>query len=128
MARPGVSLGVLGAVLIMVGLVLFGIGLLVESNAEQTEINCIYGGNPSNCQATDSTAANTSVDAVSILGTGLIVAGVGAAMTVIAMLGIMTTRLETPPPMMMPTSPSVPPGSTAPPPSLPPSYPPPPAT
>ncbi|HLM91161.1 MAG TPA: hypothetical protein VK424_03815 [Thermoplasmata archaeon] len=127
MARAGGSTGIVGAVLVMVGLILVGAGLVIVSNADQTTINCEFGNAPNNCRSTDQNAANTSVDATYVIGGGLIVAGVGVALVVMTMLGIMAARLERPggpsmllgPPSWSPASPIGPPPSY-------PSFPPPP--
>ncbi|MGA8663605.1 MAG: hypothetical protein WB809_00830 [Thermoplasmata archaeon] len=127
MARPRGSTGIVGAVLVLVGLVLVGAGLLVVGNAEQSEINCEFAGPTNSCESTSQNAANASVDAIYVIGSGLIVGGAGAALVIMTMVGIMATRLERPTwppvepgpaswtPVPPPSGPTPPPGSSPPP-------------
>jgi uncharacterized membrane protein len=91
MASSSAVLGVVGAVVLLVGIVLAGSGLVMTALAEQTEINCDFGLN-NNCQQTERTAENTTIAAEFIMAAGAIVSGVGIFLVAFVIITIMARR------------------------------------
>jgi hypothetical protein len=110
-ARPSGKIGVVGAILIVVGLALVGAAFIVSANAESQEINCEANGPQNNCQSVDDNAQNASITTDYAIGAGLVVTGVGAGMVVLTLIGIMAARLDSPPAPAWPPAPPY--GSTA---------------
>jgi hypothetical protein len=94
------ALGLIGAVLLIAGLVMVGSSLVVLAGIEQSEINCIYNANPNTCISADDNGANQSVTTEVVVGVGVLIAGVGGGLAFGAMVAIMARReaLYGPPP------------------------------
>jgi hypothetical protein len=87
------AVGVLGAVLVIVGLALVGAGLVMSAEATQAEFNCAYG-EPSSCASTTHQAQNTTVLAEEITGIGAMVAGAGFFFVAATVVTTMSRRAE----------------------------------
>ncbi len=142
-ARPVHLFGVLGAVLLTVGLVVAGVGYIILSNAATNLEACLYAPSRSeSCPQAENAYDNATATDTLLLGTGMLVAGAGAALGFGAMIAIFARRdralstgtVATPSAFQMPPSGPTPSGSPPPPSAGPPadpssdtfSYPPPP--
>jgi len=124
MATSSAILGVVGAILLLVGMVLVGSGLVMTALAEQSEINCSFSSS-NNCEQTYRTYENTSIDAQYITAGGAIVTGVGIFLVAFVIITIMARREErsapSPPPPTWTSAAQFPaPGAWPPPPPPPP--------
>ena len=119
MAGGSSVLGILGAVLVLFGLVLAGSGMALQASAEQMIINCQFPRSGPSCVSTTYNAENTTVAAEYMTGTGLILAGVGFFLVALTVVMTMARRTEPPRWMSTPT-----PGATAAPSTWPPPPPP----
>ncbi|MGA8543412.1 MAG: hypothetical protein WB947_07760 [Thermoplasmata archaeon] len=110
-------IGVAGAVVLLVGLVVVGSGLTISALAEQSATSCIYSSNPNSCEQNDQNEANTTVLADFLVAGGIIVSGVGLFLVLFAMVAIMARRdgmpyvLPAPPPPSAPEPPPMPPST-----------------
>ena len=84
--------GIIGAVLILVALVIAGVGTINEAVAESSEINCTV-----DCQFAQRNATNATLLSEELVGAGFIVGGVGAGLVFIAAIVLMGRRPPPPP-------------------------------
>jgi len=80
-----------GALLLMAGLVVVGTGFVLTSEAEHSEFSCLGSQAPS-CGSTILNAENETELGLGLLGAGSIVAGAGAAIGFSVMISIMARR------------------------------------
>ena len=105
-------IGVVGAIAVLVGLALVGAGLIISSEATQTEYNCEFGfGSGASCASTSHQAENTTVLGETITGFGAIVAGLGFCLVAVTVVTTMSRRAEAVRGMSYPTSSPPPPPS-----------------
>jgi uncharacterized membrane protein len=126
MASSSAILGVVGAMVLLAGIVLVGSGIVMTALAEQSEINCTNSPT-NNCDQTYRTAENTTITAEFIMAGGAIVSGVGIFLVAFVIITIMARREERsspspPPPTWAGSIPGPTPGAW--PPRLPPPPPP----
>lgn len=86
------QIGVSGAIVVLVGLVLVGSSLVITAAATQSEFNCNLGGGGSSCTQTLRTAQNDSILAEFILAGGVITTGVGFFVVALSVVSVMAQR------------------------------------
>jgi len=98
MAFALARLGIVGAIVLLIGIVLVGSGFAIEALAEQSEVNCNFSSSSSNnCQQTEQNAVNTSIGAEYVIAGGAMASGIGIFLVLFAMVTIMARREETAP-------------------------------
>jgi hypothetical protein len=97
MKRSISALGIVGAVLILLGAGIAGAGFFVSAVAQQNEFNCAYQHPLSNCGQSDEADENDSVLAEFLISGGVVAGGVGLFLVVYAMVILMAQRREQPP-------------------------------
>lgn len=107
-------LGVIGAVLIIAGACLGGIGFLVVASASGAATNCELHPPAGGCNSAAQASLNASVQEVLYLGVGMIVGGAGGGCLLVAALGLMSRWPPIPParyPVPSSPPPLTPPGT-----------------
>jgi hypothetical protein len=113
MASPLRTLGLVGAILILAGATIAGVGFLNTAIAESTANSCQYNPPATGCGSDQRAANNASTLDLELLGVGFVVGGVGAGLLFIAAIGFMSRWPPRPPPGAAPPvypPPASPPG------------------
>ncbi len=99
---PLALMGIAGAVLLVIGGGIAGIGFINASNAETAYTNCSLHPPSSGCEQLSNNETNASIASELDFGVGLVVGGVGSGLLFVAAISFMNRAAARPP-----TSPSL---------------------
>ena len=102
--------GIAGAVLILVGAAIGGIGFINASTAESASVTCGLNPPAQGCRTVEENAANASVQEELFLGIGLVAGGIGVGLVFSAAISFMSRWPPGSPPPSLFLPPLAPPG------------------
>ena len=91
-------MGIVGAVLLIAGAAISGVGFLNLAAATSSETSCEVNPGPGGCGSQSEAVLNASATESLFFGVGLILGGVGAGCVMMAAIGFMSRWPPAPPP------------------------------